>query len=119
MKGQFGKQPKQPEPRQAWRLLPDASCDPVSYRYEPGCTVLVFGSGLDFDMSREDEGVFLIDEAGSATRMTRIYIHEPSQVMFAMPEDAAGTYRLQVRHRHPKGKGSVLTGTMERSLVPM
>lgn len=111
--------PKQPNPGQAWRVLSDATRDPVPYRYEPGCTMLVFGNSLDYDTSREDEGVFLVDEAGTAARITRIYLHEPSQIMFGMPEDATGTYRLEVRHRHPKGKGNPLIGRMESSLVPM
>ena len=112
-------EPKWPNPYDARRVLSDASHDPVQNRYAPGCVMLLSGANLDYDSSQEDEGVFLIDEAGSATRMTQVCVHEPSRVMFQMPYDAEGTYRLEVRRRHPKGKGNPLTGRLQYPLVPV
>ena len=110
---------KVPCPKDAWRVLPNAKPDPVPNRYEPNQAMLLRGLDLDYDTSREDEGVFLIDEAGIAERMTRVFSVEPSQIMFMMPEDAEGTYRVEVRRRHLPDQTSPYIGYLEPRLSPV
>lgn len=53
------------------------------------------------------------------TRIARVYTLEPTQVMFPMPDNTSGTYRLEVRRRHLKGKGNPVIGRMDEPVVPM
>jgi hypothetical protein len=55
------------------------------------------GNDLRFDPADARQGVFFLDEAGTATRVPAAGLNLPSQLMFIVPELAAGTYRLEVR----------------------
>lgn len=60
----------------------------------------VSGSRLNFKLDRTDEGVFLVDSAGSATRVTTYQDTTDSHIQFALPTGvAAGTYFLEIRSR--------------------
>ena len=110
---------KAPNPVEARRILPNATPDDVPGRYTPGCAMRIHGSRLDFDVSKPDEGAFLVTPGGVETRMEQAFVVQPKQIMFLMPADAAGQYRLLVRRRHPAGHGELMEGTLEGPIVPV
>jgi hypothetical protein len=111
--------PKTPHPVEARRTLPDGVPDPQPGRYQPGQALCVRGARLDYDATRPDEGVFLLDASGSATRVSQVFTNEPKQVAFLMPPDAAGPYTLELRRRHPRGHGTLLSGRLSEAIVPV
>jgi len=114
-----GSLPKRPELMQALARLDGAEPPPPLNRYVPGGLLRVVGCRLDYDVTRLDEGVFLVTADGSEARINTGLDVEPSRILFNMPADASGVYWLEVRRRHPKGTGTLMTGRLEEPLEPL
>ena len=110
--------PKLPNPQEARRILPGGTPDEQPGRYVPGGAVRLYGARLDYDAGLIDEGVFLVSEGGIETRVERVVINEPKQVMFLMPDAATGSYHLRVRRRHLRPDGPLLEGRLSDPIVP-
>lgn len=110
---------KFPNLAEARRIMPNALPDDVPGRYTPGGAMRIHGAKLDFDQSQPDEGAFLVTHGGVETRLEQAFIVEPQQIIFLMPGDAAGEYRLLVRRRHPAGHGELMEGTLKGVIVPV
>ncbi|MBN2448198.1 MAG: hypothetical protein JXO22_15830, partial [Phycisphaerae bacterium] len=74
--------PKQPSIAEARRILAGAEPDPHPGRYTPGEPLRLYGARLNYDTSRADEGVFLVAEDHSVTRVEQVFTNEPKQVAF-------------------------------------
>ena len=110
--------PKQPHIAEARRILAGGVPDPHPGRYTPGEPLRLYGTRLDYDAGRSDEGVFLIAEDGSVTRVEQVFANEPKQVAFLMPADAQGSYIIEIHRRHPRGHGPLLEGRLSTPIVP-
>ena len=109
---------KAPAVAGAVRILPDARLDDTANRYGPGQPLRIDGWRLNYDTSQPDEGVFLIAEDGSETKIETVVSVMPKQLVVMMAADAAGIYRLEVRRRHKTAGGSLLKGVLSHRLVP-
>ncbi len=87
-------------------------------RYLPGRGLRIDGRRLDYDTTQADEGVFLIDPQQNETRVELVALAAPSKILLIMPADAAGSYTLEVRRRHPKSTGRLLRGRYGKTLEP-
>lgn len=67
-------------------------------RFTPKGMGRLTGVYLKFDPEADDEGLFLIDEAGQEHRLAVGY-NTPGLLIFHLPEVPAGTYYLEVRSR--------------------
>ena len=66
----------------------------------PGNMACVKGQKLQVDTAQEDEGLFLVNDKGQATKVEHIARNMPSEVVFLVPATLAqGTYWLEVRNR--------------------
>ncbi len=110
--------PKGPNPAEARRIMTDGVPDERPGRYTPGQAMLLHGTRLDYDAARPDEGVFLIAEDQSETRVAQVFTNAPKQVAFLMPPDASGPYVVEARRRHPRGHGPLLRGRLSNPIVP-
>ncbi len=110
--------PKRPIIAEARRILPGGVPDDHPNRYTPGQAVRLYGSRLDYDPARADEGVFLIAEDHTETRVELVAINSPKQVLYIMPSDASGSYYVIVRRRHERPDGPLLEDRLSEPLVP-
>jgi hypothetical protein len=109
---------KNPAPGETRRILDNATQDPVANRYAPGKPLVISGNRLNFDTTKGDEGVFLIAPDGGEQKIEQIISAKPKKIMCIVPAGASGSYRLQVRKRHKKESGRVLTGELSKPLLP-
>ncbi|MBI9062689.1 MAG: DUF4469 domain-containing protein [Marinilabiliaceae bacterium] len=71
----------------------------------PGQIAAIKGSLLKFDPADMQQGVFLINESGTETRVTNVIKNKPSELMFFVPDSlATGSYYVEVRTIFPKSK---------------
>lgn len=63
----------------------------------PGNIAQLKGSRLKFDPTDPAQGIFLIADDGSETRVSVISNNKPSRLDFLVPALTKGTYRLEVR----------------------
>ena len=110
--------PKRPNIAEARRILPGGIPDDRPGRYVPGGAVRLYGARLDYDAALPDEGVFLVADDGTESPVERVVTNEPKQVLFLMPDAAAGPYRILIRRRHPRGHGPLLEGRLSEPIVP-
>jgi hypothetical protein len=109
---------KNPAPGEARRILDNATEDPLANRYAPGKPLAIYGNRLNFDTTRDDEGVFLIAPEAGEQKIGQVISAMPKKIMCIVPAESSGSYRLQVRRRHKKGSGKVLAGELSRPLLP-
>ena len=58
----------------------------------------IVGHRLKFDMKDPRQGIFLIAEDGTESRITVVGMNKPSQLMFSLPASLpSGNYILEVR----------------------
>ncbi|OGB67431.1 MAG: hypothetical protein A2Y94_10395 [Caldithrix sp. RBG_13_44_9] len=58
----------------------------------------ITGHRLKFDPEDTKQGIFLVAEDGTETRITMVGVNKPSQLMFSIPSSLpAGNYTLEVR----------------------
>ena len=55
---------------------------------------------------------------GTETRVERVAINSPKQVLFIMPTDASGEYHVHLRRRHLRTDGPLLEGRFGEPIVP-
>lgn len=110
--------PKAPIISDVRQILPNSEPDTVPGRYTINRGMRLYGQYLDYDTSRYDEGLFLIDAAGTEHRPLGVVSVGPKRVLFLMHQSATGEYTLEVRRRHPRTTGRLLTGRYEKPLVP-
>lgn len=100
-------------------IRPDAVRYEIPNRYVPGEPVEISGSKLDFNATRQDEGVFLIDTLGLEERIDQTPVISAKRVLFVMPIDSEGEYILELRRR-PKQDISTLNNVrFSKSLSPL
>jgi hypothetical protein len=74
------------------------------------------GNRLAFDPNADDEGIYLVGEAGADTvKVTEIQKNKPSELVFMVPALAERTYWLQVRRRFTP-EGDLRTGQLDTIL---
>ena len=110
--------PKRPNPLEARRILSGGVPDSQPGRYVAGEALRVSGARLDYDAARPDEGLFLVADDASETRVEQVFTNEPAQLAFLMPSDASGRYTVLIRRRHPRGHGPLLEGKLSDPIVP-
>ncbi len=111
--------PKAPNVVEVRQILAGGALDNVPARYVAGKGLRLDGQRLDYDPANDDEGVFLIDEQQTARRLIDVVTILPKKILLLMPADASGTYTVEVRRRHPKSTGRLLTGRYDKPLVPV
>ena len=111
-------EPKRPNLAEARRILPGGAADGQPGRYLPGEAMRLYGARQDYDPTRPDEGLFLVAAGGAETRVELVAISTPKQVLFIMPTDASGPYRVHVRRRHLRPDGPLLEGRLSGPIVP-
>lgn len=57
----------------------------------------LLGYRLKFEEGDESQGIFFLAEDGSATRVTVVGQNQPRELVFSVPDLAAGQYTLEVR----------------------
>lgn len=78
----------------------------------------LIGEHLRFDPADMRQGVFFLDQAGAETRVPAVGLNRPSQLMFIVPELAAGRYRLEVRALfNGHGESEVRSGRLSALLT--
>ncbi|NER13384.1 DUF4469 domain-containing protein [Leptobacterium flavescens] len=84
----------------------------------PGNIGEINGQALKYNPENENEGVFLIPEAGGdATRVESVSILTEGRLMFMVPTSlAAGEYIMEVRKAYTN-EASIRTGTLHHTLV--
>ena len=111
--------PKEPDITEARAILEYTQPAPTPNRYVPGMPLCLTGVRLDYDLAQPDEGVYLIAPGVPAARITTAGRVTPTEILFTMPPDATGTYKLEVRRRHPKQTGHLLSGQLDTPLEPL
>ena len=111
--------PKAPDIIETRAVLANTQPAPTRNRYVPGGMLVVTGHQLDYDLAQPDEGVYLIAPGVPAARITTASRVTPTEITFMMPPDATGAYTLEVRRRHPKQTGHLLTGQLGATLEPL
>ena len=111
--------PTVPAIAEARRILADAQLDEVANRYAPGQPLKIVGTRLGYDTSRADEGVFLVADDSTESRVEQVVSVMPKQIVCMMADDAAGSYRLIVRRRHKAIGGQLLAGELNHRLEPL
>ena len=82
----------------------------------PGGIGQVVGSELKFSAANADEGVFLVHEAGTETKITVLATRTEGKLVFSIPAGlATGGYRLEVRRAYGNA-GSIRTGVLNEQL---
>jgi hypothetical protein len=82
----------------------------------PGGTGWLQGKRLAFDPADPQQGVFFVDDAGSATRVEEVTKCAGTEVLFLVPSLPAGAYRLEVRASF-NDNGDIRTGALEAVLT--
>ena len=111
--------PKAPDIIETRAVLEYTQPAPVPDRYVPGMPLCVTGCRLDYDLVQPDEGVYLIAPGVPEIRITTAGRVTPTEILFTMPPDATGAYTLQVRRRHPKQTGPLMSGKLNTPLLPL
>ncbi|MBN1484548.1 MAG: DUF4469 domain-containing protein, partial [Chloroflexia bacterium] len=76
----------------------------------------LLGQDLRFDLSDPEQGMFFLDEAGGETRVVSVGLNAPAQLVFLVPDLAAGPYRLEVRCRY-EGSDELRIGRLKEPLT--
>jgi len=111
--------PKAPDITEARAVLANTQPAPELSRYVPGMPLCLTGERLDYDLAQPDEGVYLIAPGVPEIRITTAGRVTPTEILFTMPPDATGAYTLQVRRRHPKQTGPLMSGKLNTPLLPL
>jgi hypothetical protein len=82
----------------------DVVSESVNETLTPGGVLQLRGSRLKFLPSEENNGVFLIDEQGVATKLSVIVENKPARIMMMLPADLPqGAYFAEVRTTYSGG----------------
>lgn len=84
-------------------------------RFTPGGKGQLYGHWLKLDLTAPDEGVFLIDQAGQAIKLSIIY-NTATLLIFDLPDAPPGLYRLEVRAR-PRSSNTLRTVRLDKPLL--
>ena len=98
-------------------LVSGGGSEAIKDRYAPGAMMQVCGERLNYNPDLPNEGIFLIDEGGSEEKINSGARIAPKELLFIMPTDAAGEYRLEVRRHHPSPDGKLLIGRYAKTLT--
>lgn len=107
---------KAPAPEQVHRIFNGGQVDPVANRYSPGAAVRIYGYRLNYYITSDDDGVFVIAEDGTERRIEQVVTVQPKQIWCIMPDDLHGRLRLEVRRRTKTAAAVLLTGKMPEPL---
>lgn len=100
-----------PEPRK----LTDVSSNTFNEALTPGNMACLKGKNLSFNTEDAEEGIFLVNDRGIATRVEQIARNKPSEVVFLVPQRLAkGSYALEVRNRSYK---EIVPGRLKHPLT--
>jgi hypothetical protein len=99
----------------------DIVSETVNDTLTPGGVVQLRGSRLKFLTEQEDNGIFLINGSGEATKLQVIAENKPARLMAMLPADLPqGTYTVEVRTSYTgsgKPRKSVRSGSFYRQLT--
>lgn len=105
--------PNRPQPRPLQYINPNNGAD--NQTLTPGGGARVLGELLSFDQADPNQGIFLIAEDQSSTRIEVVINNTPSDLIFLVPSDlTAGQYQLEVRAQFGAGLRS---GTLKNPLT--
>lgn len=92
--------------------LEDFASDTTNATLTKGGVVRLTGSLLKVDAADPDQGIFLVNSTGAATRVTKVMTNKPSEQLFMVPATlAAGTYQVEVRTKI-KGSSQLKTAAL-------
>ena len=99
----------------------DVLSDSINEQLTPGGVLQIRGGRLKMVTEKPDNGVFLIDEAGNATKLPVVIENKPSRLIAMLPADIpAGTYAVEVRSsfvNSAKESRNLKTGRFNRELA--
>ena len=99
----------------------DVLSNTANEQITPGGVLQIWGGRLKLATENPDNGVFLIDDAGNALKLTVIIENKPSRIIAMLPADMpAGTYHVEVRSSFvnaAKESKNIKTGRFNKELV--
>jgi hypothetical protein len=110
-----------PDPLPYIMEVRDIVSDTVNETLTPGGVLQLRESRLKFLAEQDDNGIFLIDESGVATKLVVIVENKPARLMAMLPVDLSqGTYTVEVRTSYigsARPRKSVRSGNFYRQLT--
>ncbi|MBR8537737.1 DUF4469 domain-containing protein [Carboxylicivirga sediminis] len=95
----------------------DLSTNATDASFTPGQPARIKGTLLKFDAQDPAQGIYLIAEDRSETKVEILILNKPSELMFIMPDELRkGNYKLEVRAIVHRAK-TIRTGSLQRPLV--
>lgn len=92
--------------------LEDFTSDTHNEQLSKSGTARLTGERLKFDAGDAQQGIYLVANAGTETKATRVLTNMPSELLCMVPTTlAGGTYRLEVRNR-AKNSTDMKTGSL-------
>lgn len=99
------------------RQFTDLSTNVTDDSFTPGQAARIKGTLLKFDAQDPAQGIYLIAEDRSETKVVTLILNNPSELMFIMPDALRkGSYQLEVRAMVYRTK-IIRTGCLHCSLV--
>ncbi len=103
-------------PRPEVRIFEDIASDTRNDEVTPGGLGTLSGTRLKYEPNDPQQGIFFIDSALAATRVTMISLNKPKSLHFQIPATlATGAYTLEVRATMP-GASDVRAGSLPHTL---
>ena len=110
-----------PDPQPYIMEVKDIVSETVGETLTPGGVIRLQGSRLKFLPEQDDNGIFLINEDGMATKLAVIVENKPARLMAMLPADLPpGIYTVEVRTSYTgsgKPRKSVRSGSFYRQLT--
>lgn len=107
----------QPIPTPVLLEFMDVNSQTANSKLTPGGIGQIIGEELKFIPANASEGIFIINSAGAATKVSVIATRTEGKLMFSIPAPfVAGNYTLEVRRGYGNA-GTIRTGVLSDTLL--